>query len=134
MEVQVGAAYVPLFEDNSDLLSRMGFDIAPFSADTIVVNAVPEGYGADEMSVRGTVADLLQVLSEGGHNVLPEMMQSATARKFAEIGAARYSEIKTPAEATRLLDDLFACSSADLTPSGKRITCIVPIEDLEKRF
>ncbi len=134
VEVQVGAAYVPLFEDNSDLLSRMGFDIAPFSADTIVVNAVPEGYGADEMSVRGTVADLLQVLSEGGHNVLPEMMQSATARKFAEIGAARYSEIKTPAEATRLLDDLFACSSADLTPSGKRITCIVPIEDLEKRF
>ena len=134
VEVQVGAAYVPLFEEQAELLSKLGFDIAPFSADTIVVNAVPEGYGADEMSVRGTVADLLQVLSEGGHNVLPEMMQSATARKFAEIGAARYSEIKTPAEATRLLDDLFACSSADLTPSGKRITCIVPIEDLEKRF
>ena len=62
------------------------------------------------------------------------MMQSATARKLAEMGAARYAELKTPAEATQLMDDLFACSSADLTPSGKRITCIVPIEDIEKRF
>ena len=134
VEVAVGPANVPLFEEYADMLARLGFDIAPFGTDSVVVNAVPEGYGADEMSVRGTVADLLQVLSDGGHNVLPEMMQSATARKFAELGAARYAELKTPAEASQLLDDLFACSSADLTPSGKRITCIVPIEDLEKRF
>ena len=134
VQVQVGAAYVPLFAEYADMLSRLGFDIAPFSTDSVVVNAVPEGYGADEMSVRGTVADLLQILSDGGHNVLPEMMQSAAARKFAELGAARYEALKTPAEATRLLDDLFACDNADLTPSGKRITCIVPTEEIEKRF
>lgn len=134
VQAQVGAAYVPLFAEYADMLGRLGFDIAPFGTDSVVVNAVPEGYGADEMSVRETVADLLQLLSEGGHNVLPEMMQSATARKFAELGAARYAELKTPAEATRLLDDLFACDNADLTPSGKRITCIVPIEEIEKRF
>ena len=134
VQAQVGAAYVPLFVEYADMLGRLGFDIAPFGTDSVVVNAVPEGYGADEMSVRETVADLLQLLSEGGHNVLPEMMQSATARKFAELGSARYAELKTPAEATRLLDDLFACDNADLTPSGKRITCIVPIEEIEKRF
>ena len=134
VEVQVGAAYVPLFAEYADMLGRLGFDIAPFSTDSVVVNAVPEGYGADEMSVRGTVADLLQILSDGGHNVLPEMMQSAAARKFAELGAARYEALKTPAEATRLMDDLFACDNADLTPSGKRITCIVPTEEIEKRF
>ena len=134
VEVPVGAANVPLFAEYGELLGRMGFDIAQFSGDSVVVNAVPEGYASDEMSVRDLVADLLQVLSDGGHNVLPEMMQSATARKFAELGAARYAELKTPAEATALLDDLFACSSADLTPSGKRITCIVPVEEIEKRF
>ena len=134
VEVPVGAANVPLFAEYGELLGRMGFDIAQFSGDSVVVNAVPEGYASDEMSVRDLVADLLQVLSDGGHNVLPEMMQSATARKFAELGAARYAELKTPAEATRLLDDLFACDNADLTPSGKRITCIVPTEEIEKRF
>ena len=134
VQVPVGAAYVPLFAEYADMLGRLGFDIAPFSADSVVVNAVPEGYGADEMSVRGTVADLLQILSDGGHNVLPEMMQSAAARKFAELGAARYEDLKTPAEATRLLDDLFACDNADLTPSGKKITCIVSVEEIEKRF
>ena len=134
VEVPVGAANVPLFAEFGEMLGRLGFDIAPFSGDSVVVNAVPEGFGADEMSVRDLVADLLQVLCDGGHNVLPEMMQSATARKFAELGALRYAELKTPAEATRLLDDLFACDNADLTPSGKRITCIVPIDELEKRF
>ena len=127
-------ANVPLFAEYGELLGRLGFDIAQFSGDSIVVNAVPEGYASDEMSVRDLVADLLQLLSDGGHNVLPEMMQSATARKFAELGALRYAELKTPAEATRLLDDLFACSSADLTPSGKRITCIIPVDEIEKRF
>lgn len=134
VEVPVGPANVPLFEEYADVLGRLGFDIAPFSADSVVVNAVPEGLNSDEMSVGDTVADLLQILSDGGHGCLPEMMQSATARKLAEMGAARYAELKTPAEATQLMDDLFACSSADLTPSGKRITCIVPIEDIEKRF
>ena len=134
VEVQVGVANVPLFAEYGELLGRLGFDIAQFSGDSIVVNAVPEGYASDEMSVRDLVADLLQLLSDGGHNVLPEMMQSATARKFAELGALRYAELKTPAEATRLLDDLFACSSADLTPSGKRITCIIPVDEIEKRF
>ncbi|MBP5488845.1 MAG: DNA mismatch repair endonuclease MutL [Bacteroidales bacterium] len=134
VEVPVGPANVPLFEEYAGTLARLGFDIAPFSADSVVVNAVPEGLNADEMSVRDTVADLLQILVDGGHGCLPEMMQAATARKFAELGAARYAELKTPAEATQLLDDLFACSAADLTPSGKRITCIVPVEDIEKRF
>ncbi|MBO4465914.1 MAG: DNA mismatch repair endonuclease MutL [Bacteroidales bacterium] len=134
VEVPVGAANVPLFAEYGEMLARLGFDVAPFSGDSVVVNAVPEGYASDEMSVRDLVADLLQVLADGGHNVLPEMMQSATARRFAELGAARYAELKTPAEASRLLDDLFACSSADLTPSGKRITCIVPTEEIEKRF
>lgn len=134
VEVPVGAANVPLFAEYGEMLLRLGFDVAPFSADSVVVNAVPEGYSSDEMSVRDMVADLLQVLSDGGHNVLPEMMQSATARKFAELGALRYAELKTPAEATALLDDLFACSNADLTPSGKRITCIVPIDEIDKRF
>ena len=134
VEVPVGAANVPLFAEYGEMLLRLGFDVAPFGGDSVVVNAVPEGYASDEMSVKDMVADLLQVLSDGGHNVLPEMMQSATARKFAELGAARYAEMKTPAEATALLDDLFACSNADLTPSGKRITCIVPIDELEKRF
>lgn len=134
VQVQVGAAGVPLFVEYADTLSRLGFDIVPFGVDTVVVNGVPEGYAADEMSVRDTVADLLQTLSDEGQGGLPEMVRSATARKFAELGAAKYSALKTPAEATRLLDDLFACDNADLTPSGRRITCIVSAEDIDKRF
>ena len=37
VQVQVGAAQMPLVEENMDLLSSLGFEIAPFGADTITV-------------------------------------------------------------------------------------------------
>ena len=134
VEVEVGAAGELLFAEHQAMLGRLGFDIVPSGGGIVTVKGVPEGYSADEMSVRDTVADLLQVFSDGGQNILPEMMQSAAARRLADIGAARYATPKSPAEISRLLDDLFACDNADLTPSGKKITSIVPIEELEKRF
>ena len=135
VEVQVGAAHVPTFVEFASVLTSLGFDIVPFSADSVSVNALPEGWSSDEMSVRDTVAELLQILEEeGSHNSLPQMMQSALAQRFARTGAARYQPLKSSAEAQQLLDELFASSNADLTPSGQRITSIVATEEIEKRF
>lgn len=135
VEVQVGAAHVPTFVEYASILESLGFDIVPFSTDSVSVNAMPEGWDSDEMSVRDTVAELLQILEEeGAHSSLPQMMQSALAQRFARTGAARYQPLKSPAEAQQLLDELFATSNADLTPSGQRITSIVGAEEIEKRF
>jgi hypothetical protein len=135
VEVQVGAAHVPTFVEYASILESLGFDIVPFSTASVSVNAMPEGWDSDEMSVRDTVAELLQILEEeGAHSSLPQMMQSALAQKFARTGAARYQPLKSPAEAQQLLDELFATSNADLTPSGQRITSIVGAEEIEKRF
>ena len=135
VEVQVGAAHVPTFVEFASVLGSLGFDIVPFSADSVSVNAMPEGWDSDEMSVRDTVAELLQILEEeGAHSSLPQMMQSALAQKFARTGAARYQPLKSPAEAQQLLDELFATGNADLTPTGQRITSIVSSEEIEKRF
>ena len=135
VEVQVGAAHVPTFVEYASILESLGFDIVPFSTDSVSVNAMPEGWSSDEMSVRDTVAELLQILEEeGAHSSLPQMMQSALAQRFARTGAARYQPLKSPAEAQQLLDELFATSNADLTPTGQRITSIVSSEEIEKRF
>ena len=62
------------------------------------------------------------------------MMQATLARRFAELGAARSESLRTPYEATCLLDELFACENSELTPSGKRISLLTPMEDIEKKF
>ena len=133
VEVQTGAANMPLIEENMEMLTDLGFGIAVFGTDSISVSALPEGYRSDELSVQECVAELLQILEEGHHS-LPEMMQATLARRFAELGAARSESLRTPYEATCLLDELFACENSELTPSGKRISLLTPMEDIEKKF
>lgn len=133
VEVQIGAAQMPMIEENIELLTDLGFGIAPFGTDSISISALPEGYACDELSVRDCVAELLQILDEGHHS-LPEMMQATLARRFAELGAAQSGTLRTPFEATRLLDELFACENSELTPSGKRISLVTSMDEIEKKF
>lgn len=133
VQVQIGAAYIPLVEANLDRLHKLGFDISIFGTDTIVVAGIPQGYDYDELSVKSTVADLLQILSDG-EQTLDEAMKTDMARKLAERGGSQNARIKSPEQAQGLLDLLFACSNPETTPSGKRITKIVSTDDLEKLF
>ena len=131
--VQIGVENMCLLEEHSQMLVSLGFDIAPFGVDTIVVNGVPEGYSVEAGKVQSMVGDLLLVLSED-HNALPEMMTANMAARFARLGAFNGDSVTNPAEAQRLIDTLFACENAEYTSTGKRIISIIPIEDLDKRF
>ncbi len=133
VQVVVGAQQRLLFEDNAALLSRLGFDIAPFGNDTVVVNGVPEGYSCEPGKVTQLVSDLVYILSEE-REALPELMQQRMAEKFATLGASHADPPASPLEAQRLIDTLFASDNAELTPGGRRIVSIVPLADIDKRF
>ena len=131
--VQVGVENMCLFEEHSPMLAAMGFDIAPFGVDTIVVNGVPEGYSAEPGKVQTMIGDLLLVLAED-HSALPEMMTANMASRMARLGALNADSVTNPAEVQRLIDSLFECENTEYTSAGKRIMTILPIEDLDKRF
>ncbi len=133
IQVQIGAAYTNIIEENSDLLSKLGFDITVFGNDTIVVAGVPQGYDFDEKSVQDTVASLLQILMEEKHS-LPEIMQANIAKKLSESGCSKNTGVNSVATAKSFLDRLFACKNSELTPSGKRISKLITIEEVEKQF
>ena len=133
VSVQVGVENMCLFEEHFQLLTALGFDIAPFGTDTIVVNGVPEGYSAEAGKVQAMIGDLLLVLSED-HGALEEMMAANLASGLSRIGSLNGDEITNPQEAQTLIDRLFACANAEYTNSGRRIISIIPIEELEKRF
>ena len=131
--VQVGVENMYLFEEHSESLLALGFDIAPFGVDTIVVNGVPEGYSAEAGKVQTMIGDLLLVLAED-NNALPEMMTANLASRMARLGALNADNITNPTEAQRLIDALFECENTEYTSAGKRIMTILPTEDLDKRF
>ena len=133
VQVQVGLENRMLFDAHAEMLQRLGFDITPFGSDTIVVNGVPEGYSCEAGKVETMVYDMLLILSDEGRN-LKEMMDSATALKFAKLGASTAKTVTNVQEAQSLIDTLFGCENAEFTPSGQRIISILTLDELEKRF
>ena len=131
--VQVGVENMCLFEEHSQMLAALGFDIAPFGVDTIVVNGVPEGYSAEAGKIQTMIGDLLLILAED-YNALPEMMIANMASKFARLGSHSADQLTNPAEAQRLIDSLFACENPEYTSSGRRIVSIIPVEEIDKKF
>ncbi len=132
-QVQVGVENRLLFDEHSDMLKSLGFDIVPFGNDTIVVNGVPDGFSCESGKVQAMVSDLLLILSED-HTSLQETMYSSMAEKFAILGASTARMPSSPFEAQHLIDSLFACGNAEFTSRGRRIVNIITVDDLDKKF
>jgi DNA mismatch repair protein MutL len=133
VQVTIGVEGRLTFEAHAELLRKLGFDIAPFGNDTVVVNGVPEGYSAEPGKAETLVNDLLLILADD-HAALPGVMEQALAQKFAMLGAAGGSKFTSTQEAQRLVDALLQSENPEFTAAGKRILSIVPVDDLEKRF
>ncbi len=133
VQVNVGVEGRLTFDEHAELLQRLGFDIAPFGADTVVVNGVPEGYSAESGRVETMVADLLLILSDETQ-ALPELMEQALAQKFAVLGASGSAPLTSPLEAQRLVDALLQSDNPEFTAAGRRILSILAADELEKRF
>ena len=131
--VQVGPAARLLFEEQAQTLTALGFDIAPFGADTVVVNGVPEGFSCEPGKVEQMVQDLVLILSDSNPAAPSDMVWSAVAAKFATLESIGFT-VANPEEAKVLVDSLFACENSELTPSGRRIVTLIPLEDIDKKF
>ena len=133
VSVQVGVENMCLISEHSQMLSDLGFDIAPFGMDTIVVNGVPEGYSAEAGKVQTMIGDLMLILAED-HSALPEMMTANMASRFARLGAFSADPVTNPMEAQRLIEQLFACENPEYTSAGRRVMSLLPVEEIDKKF
>ena len=133
VQVPVGVEGRLLIEEHAELLKSLGFEIAPFGNDTVVVSGVPEGYSAEQGKVEGLLADILLILQDE-HGALPGVMEQSLAQKFAVLGACSARSITSPLEAQRLVDALLQSENPEFTSAGKRIIAIIGADELEKRF
>ena len=131
--VEVGVQQALVFSRNADVLASLGFDITLSGNSAVVVNGVPEGYSCETGRIIQMVQDLVLVLEDDG-STLEEVMRQQMAARFATLGASGADNLTDPVEAQRLIDVLFACNNAEVTPGGHRIVSILSIDELEKRF
>ena len=117
--------------EQPDLLARLGFDIQDFGGNTVVVNALPEGYPASEEAVKDCLDQLIAALRD---DTSLEDQHHLLAARMAESAAASAAGSLNAEEAQLLVDQLFACREPNLTPDGRKCMTIITFEDLEKKL
>ena len=122
--------YLTLLEQ-PDLTIRLGYDIQDFGGNTVVVNALPEGFQPGEESVRKSVDDLVAALRDDSS--LEDQSHLLASRMAASAAASDAGNLNAD-EAQLLVDQLFACREPNLTPDGRRCLTILTFEELEKKL
>lgn len=117
--------------EQPDLTARLGFDIQDFGGNTVVVNALPEGYPVDEEQVRTCIDSLVAALKDDSS--LEDQNHLLAARMAASAAASGVGSLRAD-EAQLLVDQLFACREPNLTPDGRRCMTILTTEELEKKL
>lgn len=133
LELNIGVDRRLVLDEHARLFSQIGFDIRPLGEDSIRVEGIPEGYGSSAGAVEDTVMELIAILMEEG-GTLQEIMNQKLAERIASSGARSAENVGTPLQAQRLIDKLFECDNAEVTPAGLRTVGIISIEDIDKLF
>ncbi|MCY1720259.1 DNA mismatch repair endonuclease MutL [Prolixibacteraceae bacterium Z1-6] len=113
-----------------DLLS-LGFDIREFGKDTFIINGTPGvlDISSPEMIVEKLIEEYKNSPLDARAKAKEQIAQS-----LAKASALDYGTDLKQEEVDRLIDDLFACSTPNFSPDGKKVLTIIPTEDIEKSF
>ncbi len=133
LEVEVGAANMVVIQEYQALLSRLGFEFSPFSENTMLVNAVPDGLLDDRMTVSALVYEVITALSEERDSLAASLYGSLAQR--LSLSASRTARIPTDVQTARALAvRLFRSSNPEYAPDGHKIVCTYKMEEMEKLF
>lgn len=118
------------YEENRELLAKLGFISEPFGGKTVVVKGLPaqRGNPNPELYFREILDDLQERLSAGEEKT--RALASAYACKSAITAGTRLN----PEEMNALFDRLFACREPHFCPHGRPTLVELPVEEFHKKF
>lgn len=111
-------------------LNTLGFDIEDFGHQTIIIHGIPTGL--EEASIENIIDGFLLAFQENLDFKLE--INENLARSLAQNSAINRNQNLSLTEINSLIDQLFACDTPYISPSGKK--CIVTFDstDLQKLF
>jgi DNA mismatch repair protein MutL len=110
-------------------LRALGFDIRDFGKNSFIINGTPGVLNTS--SPIEIIESLLEEFKNSPVN-LQEKAREAVAISLAQASAIPYGQALRPAEINELIDNLFACTTPNFSPKGKKILSIMPLDDFEK--
>lgn len=114
----------------SDLVS-LGFDIREFGKNSFIISGTPVMTDKTEpLQVVEKLLEEFKTLQVDTRSRAKEQI----AGSLAKASALDYGTELKQEEIIHLIDELFACSTPNFSPDGKRVLHIIPVTDIEKSF
>ena len=130
VSIQLSKDKIELFEELTEELKHIGFDVQSFGGDTFVVHGIPAGL--EERNIQ-EVMDIL--FEQYTSNMDLDISKNENlARAMALSSAIRKGKKLTKEEMKVIVDELFACENPYTSPSGKKCFLNFEISDLDKQF
>jgi DNA mismatch repair protein MutL len=114
----------------SDLVS-LGFDIREFGKNTFIISGTPV------MTDKAEPLQIVEKLLEEFKTLQVDTRSRAKeqiAGSLAKASSLDYGTELKQEEIIHLIDELFACSTPNFSPDGKKVLHIIPVADIEKSF
>ncbi|HVP37316.1 MAG TPA: DNA mismatch repair endonuclease MutL [Terriglobales bacterium] len=118
------------FEENAELINKLGFEVKPFGGKSVLISGVPPlpKIQNGEVFLKEILIDLEERLKAGGEKV------KSVAASFACHGAIKAGDKLSLEEMNSLFDQLFATKEPYSCPHGRPTLIRIPLEELNKRF
>jgi len=129
--VDLSRAQFDLLLEVLPLLQRLGWELAPLSPPTVVIQGVPSGLRVEQPG--GLLQDVLDGLGEGGPTVQDDLLERL-ANSHACHSAIRAGDALSREEMRALVDRLFATSRPHGDVHGRATFVRLDLAELNRRF
>ena len=120
-----------LFQDMTDELQSLGFDMESLGGGSFSINGVPSDLqGANPVLVLTQMVEAVKEKESGMENELQHRIALVMARNAAIVSG----QVLSNQEMESLLGELFQCQNPNLTPTGKVVVSILEHAQIEKMF
>ncbi|MCB8994076.1 MAG: DNA mismatch repair endonuclease MutL [Bacteroidales bacterium] len=110
-------------------VNRLGFDVRDLGNNAIIVNGIPST--VKNADLKDIIEELLETYKSCESDMELEAKEKV-ARAVARASAIPYGKVLEQQEMRNLVDQLFACSNPNYSPSGKPVISIISMEEIEK--
>jgi DNA mismatch repair protein MutL len=127
--MELSPAQNAVLTDLAPSLEELGFNLSHLGGTSWSINGIPSIL--KDANPRDTLLSMIENVTETGQE-LASTMHEKIALSLARSSAIKRGQPLTAGEMDRLLSDLFRLPSPALTPYGKPVFTILPLDDISK--
>lgn len=127
--VELSGAQNAVLTDIAPSLEELGFNLSPLGDNTWSINGVPSIL--KDSNPRDILLSMIENVTETGEEIATAMHEKI-AISLARSSAIKRGQPLTPDEMERIISDLFRLPTPAMTPYGKPVFSILPLDDISK--